>query len=81
MSNLEVPKYNGIELCLKYHVEGKCKSSCSRAKSHVNLDQPTLINLRKFVKSVKDNYKSFRAKCKRDNDSSEPQTEGKTDES
>ena len=80
MSNLEVPKSNGVELCLKYHVEGKCKSTCSRAKSHTKLDQPTLINLRKFVKTVKDNYKSFKAKYKRDNESSESQNEGKTED-
>ena len=79
MTDLEVPKFNGIELCLKYHVEGKCKSTCTRAKSHGQLDQPTLVNLRKFVKAVKEKYRAFKAKFRKSDENSESKTEGKPD--
>ena len=79
MTDLEVPKFNGIELCLKYHVEGKCKSTCTRAKSHGALDQPTLVNLRKFVKAVKEKYRAFKAKFRKSDENSESKTEGKPD--
>ena len=76
MTDLEVPNFNGIELCLKFHVKGKCKSTCTRVKSHGNLDQQTLINLHKFVK---ENYKAFKAKFKKND--SDSKTEGKPDKS
>ena len=60
MTELEVPKVNGADLCLKLRVDGKCRSTCSRAKSHIKLEQPILIELRKFVKKVKENYNAFK---------------------
>ena len=84
-SGLTIPKINGSNICLKYHIEGKCKSTCSRAKTHCKLDSQSLISLRKFVKSVRENYKSFKeSKKNKQNDSindsaneSDNNTEGK----
>lgn len=59
-NGLSIPKINGSDMCLKYHIEGKCKSTCSRSKTHCKLDSQSLISLRKYVKSVRDNYKSFK---------------------
>ena len=64
MSGLSIPKVNGIDLCLKYHIEGRCKSGCSRAPSHTKLDNQKMIALRKFVSAVKENYNKFRANKK-----------------
>ena len=59
-SGLTIPKINESDICLKFHIEGKCKSTCSRAKLYCKLDSQSLISLRKFVKSVRENYKSFK---------------------
>ena len=66
MQNLTVPKVNGTDIYLKFHVEGKCKTTCSRAKTHTRLSPQTLIDLRKLVKSVKEKYNSFKANRRQD---------------
>ena len=72
MTNLEVPKVNGADLCLKFHVDGKYRSTCSRAKSHIKLEQPNLIELHKFVKKVKENYNAFKTQHNAKQNSEEP---------
>ena len=74
MQNLTVPKVNGTDICLKFHVEGKCKTTCSRAKTHTRLNAQNLIDLRKLVKSVKEKYNSFRANRRQDR-TTEPEGE------
>ena len=60
LSGLSIPKINGSDICLKYHIEGKCKSNCNRAKTHIKLDSHSLIELRQLVKSVREKYKAFK---------------------
>ena len=78
MANLEIPKINGVDLCLKFHVEGKCKSTCPRAKTHIPLENAILIVLPKFVKAVWDNYKAFKAKYKKNDKPESTEVEGET---
>mgnify|MGYP003331564764 FL=1 len=56
LENLPVlPKIQGTHLCLKYHVLGKCFSTCSRRCTHVNLGNEKLIELRRFVQEARAN--------------------------
>ena len=48
-----LPKIQSTHLCLKYHVLGKCFSTCSRRCTHVNLENEKLIELRKFVQEAR----------------------------
>ena len=48
-----LPKIQSTHLCLKYHVLGKCFSTCSRRCTHVNLNNEKLIELRKFVQEAR----------------------------
>ena len=48
-----LPKIQSTHLCLKYHVLGKCFSTCSRRCTHVNLENDKLIELRKFVQEAR----------------------------
>ena len=48
-----LPKIQSTHLCLKYHVLGKCFSTCSRKCTHVNLENDKLIQLWKFVQEAR----------------------------
>ena len=48
-----LPKIQSTHLCLKYHVLGKCFSTCSRRCTHVNLENDKLIELRRFVQEAR----------------------------
>ena len=68
LSGITLPKFNGVDACLKYHVEGRCKTTCARSGSHGKLTNSEVIELRKVCKQVRKNYLAFReAKNKTNN--------------
>ena len=79
MKDLEIPKVNGSDICLNFQVEGKYKSTCAWAKSHVKLEPPVQIKLCKFVKAMKENSNAFRAKFRQEESTSAQNAEGETD--
>ena len=64
LNGVSFPKVGGCKICLKFHIEGCCKSTCSRASSHIKLEYASLINLRKLCSKVCDNYIAFKTKRK-----------------
>ena len=67
LTGINLPNINGVCVCLKYHVEGRCKSTCSRNGSHVKLSNQQVIGLRKVCKQVRENYTAFKDAKNRNN--------------
>lgn len=69
LSGIILPKFNGVDVCLKYHVERRCKSTCARSISHVKLSNSEVIELRKVCKQVRENYVAFKEANNKNNNS------------
>ena len=61
IKDLVLPKINGTDLCLKFHINGRCHSKCARRSTHIPLNNNNLIGLRTYVKKAKENYETFLA--------------------
>ena len=60
--NASLPKVNNTDLCLKFHINGRCHSKCARKTTHVTLNNSNLIGLRSFVKLARENHAAFLSK-------------------
>ena len=78
IQDLNVPKLNGKDICLKYHCLGKCDNKCQRSDSHVELKGNNLIKFRDYVIKAKE---KFHAKASSANtDATAPNQENVTEE-
>ena len=47
-----LPKFNGSQLCLRYHAKGSCYKNCTRAAMHVKLHGRTKKLYDEFIHAI-----------------------------
>ena len=52
--NKFLPKFNGSQLCLRYHAKGSCYKNCVRGATHAKLHGRTMKLYDKFSHAIHD---------------------------